>query len=99
MKRLNVFLVLALAVQGRAAVVERAAAGAGLPSLPPSAVVSAPSPSLSPSLSAPALLSPSFLAAAPAAAADGPISAKTPAAAARARPSMPDEQFLLPGAL
>jgi hypothetical protein len=81
MKRLNLILALALAIPGRAAVVERAAAVSGLPALPPSAVFAAPSLSLSPSFSAPALLTPSFLAASPAAA-DGPSAAKNPAASA-----------------
>ena len=106
MRRFHLLLALALAIPGRAALVERAAGVTALPGLPVSAVAAAPSVSLSPSLSAPSLLAPSFLAAAPAAA-DGPPAAKTPAAVAAAAspapalalPSKPNEQFLLPGAL
>jgi len=99
MRNLPLFLALALAVPARAAFVERAAPVSALPSMPAASVVAAPSPSLSPSLSAPAFLTPSFLAAAPSAP-EGPSDAKAPqAAAAIPLPYKPHEQFLLPGAL
>jgi hypothetical protein len=84
MKRLSLLVALALAVPGRAAVIERAAMGTPLPALPAAAVLAPTSLSISPSLSAPALLSPSP-AAAPSAA-DEPAAAKSPALAAAPAP-------------
>lgn len=97
MKRLNLILVLALALPLRAAVVENAAPGAGLPALPASAVVAAPGLSLSPPLLVPAL-SPAIQTSSPASA-HGPAAARTPSAAPVARPAGPGEQSLLPGSL
>ena len=85
MRQLPLLLAVALALPVRAAVVESGAASA-LPTLPASAVGAAPGLSFSPSLSAPTLLAPSFLAA-------------PPASPAIALPSKPHEQLLLPGAL
>jgi hypothetical protein len=92
MRQFNLILALALAVPGRAAMVERVATSAALPALPASAVVAAPSLSLSPSFSAPALLSPSFLAPA---AADGLSAPQRPSAAAPALPTKANEHSLL----
>ncbi|MFI5362855.1 MAG: hypothetical protein ACHQ49_12860 [Elusimicrobiota bacterium] len=91
MKRLSLLLTIALALPGRAAVVERASFDAALPSLPASAVVAAPALSAAPAFSAsPSFSAPSFSAPAPlpaspaaAAAAAEAASALTPAARAR----------------
>lgn len=102
MKKLPLFLALALALPSRAALVERAASVSGVPSLPAASAVAAPGLSLSPSLSAPALLAPSFLSAAPSAPLrpdEEKALAAAPASPAVALPSRKDEQFLLPGTL
>jgi hypothetical protein len=102
MRHLPLFLALALALPARAAVVERAASVPGVASLAAASAAAAPGLALSPSLSAPALMAPSFLAAAPSAPtrpAEEKALAAAPASAAIPNPRKADEQLLLPGAL